>query len=254
MIKIIFSPLFFFLLCFLIFGVYFFFKRKLSSFSILFLSIVFGFFFFFCTPFASSFLYKGLELSDANTKRCPSDAVVVLSSGYYPSTEKNEKSVLDGESMLRISKGVEIFQRCRPQFLVLSGALQSSKYPLSMQTDLMREFALHLGVPERHILLESQSLNTMQHVKYLQQLNKEKLFGDIAIVTSPWHLKRAMTEFWPVFPKAFPVAAYPFARDTEVAFHKFLPQANFLASSTHLLQEYIGMAYYKLFHIIKDDV
>jgi len=156
--------------------------------------------------------------------------------------------------MLRVSKGVEVFQRCRPQFLVLSGASLSDEHPLNLQGKLMRDFALRLGVPAEHILLESQSRNTMQHVKYLKQLNKENQFDDIAIVTAPWHLKRSMIEFQLAFPRAFPITAFPFSEHSNISLRSFLPQANALASSTQLLHEYIGMAYYKMFHIIKNDI
>lgn len=187
-------------------------------------------------------LYKSLEEESMYAVNCPKDAVVVLGGGYYYSDDDEKTPELNGESALRVVKGVQVFRECNTLWLVFSGrARQGLK---EKHGELMRELALQMGVPQERIIIETDSLNTREHSIYLKKLGRFGPKSNIAIVTSPWHLKRAMIEFKHYFPLTVPVAAYYIKSSDSFGLKALVPSITTLDLSTTMLHEYIGMLWY----------
>jgi uncharacterized SAM-binding protein YcdF (DUF218 family) len=76
----------------------------------------------------------------------------------------------------------------------------------------------------------------------------------IAVVTSPWHVKRAMREFERVFPHAVGVAAYQasYAKGTPIGVLDWMPMAMALERTTRPIHEIIGMVWYRIANVIQD--
>ena len=192
------------------------------------------------TGVISDCLESSLEIGYGDDQRCPSNAVVVLSGGYS-SGERDGDDRLAGESVLRVMKGVDVLNRCATKWIIMSGS--STGGSRGRDGELMRDFAIRLGVPKDHIRLEMESSNTREHVTGLKGLEWFGGDAELAVVTSPWHLRRTMMEFSRAFPRAYPVMAYSRSQCDINSLREWIPRIDALYRSTVMLHEYIGCAW-----------
>src|SRR5690606_41206630 len=75
----------------------------------------------------------------------------------------------------------------------------------------MKQLAVELGVPEDRIVVEPNARNTREHPIELLRLRVVEPDDTIGVVTSSWHLPRAMREFEKVFPDVVAVPAFDVA-------------------------------------------
>src|SRR5690606_24775100 len=71
--------------------------------------------------------------------------------------------------------------------------------------------------------------------------------GDtVGVVTSSWHLPRAMREFQQQFEHVVAVPAFDVAVDEKRGLLRWMPRSRHLASPATALAEYIGMIWYRI--------
>ncbi len=201
------------------------------------------------TSVISSALSASLDISEAYHDPCPIDTVEVLSGGYYRGDMPNENT-LGGETMARVIKGVEIFKKCNARTIIMSGWTPDSQK--EVEVGLMRDLAITMGVPEDKVVVESDSRNTREHAIYLSRNKNITMADKIAIVTSPYHLKRAITEFYRYFNNVKPVAAYDSRPSVKLSVGSVLPQVGALSESVTTINEYIGMLWYRFLNEIQE--
>ena len=89
----------------------------------------------------------------------------------------------------RMDTAYELWQE-HPCLIVTCGA-QGSDEP-APEGEVMRDYLLEKGVPDDQILVDSTSVNTKQNLQNAAELLKGTGTEKIAIVTSDYHLPRAM--------------------------------------------------------------
>lgn len=191
----------------------------------------------------NNLLRKDLEIIGSYEIACPQNTVVVLGGGYLPS-ENPTLEELNGESALRVIKGVEVFKKCGANLLIVSGREKIGRK--ERHAELMRNVAVRLGVPEDHILMEVDSTNTREHAICLNASGRLDRGSRISVVTSPWHLRRAMGEFKRYYDDIKPVAAYDMRSAETLSARLLPPNATALNDSVTLVHEYIGSMWYQL--------
>lgn len=195
-----------------------------------------------CTTNVRDLLYQGLKVESESVSVCPIDVVVVLGGGYYSSHGHGDE--LSEESAVRVIKGVKIFKQCNAKLLVLSGREKGeTKERLG---ELMRDLAMYMGIPYERIFLETDSTNTREHPICLAASGKIDSHERVAVVTSPWHLKRAMREFCRFIPEVVAVAAFDFPSTYHFSIYGWLPMSSALHDTTTIGSEYIGMLWYEM--------
>ena len=198
-------------------------------------------------PIVSFWLGKTLLLPTSPDKKNVK-AVVILGAGFFSGeTAQNDRLVYD--SMMRVMRGVRYWKDSHIQWLVVCGRARGD-HPERLG-ELMRDLAVQFGAPPKQIILETRSKNTREHPIFLMDMNIFQSSDRLAIVTSPWHLTRAVTEFQRYFPSIIPVSAYRFSKKNIMEIRSWIPQAGALASSRDYLHEYIGLAWYYLLNIIQ---
>ncbi len=113
---------------------------------------------------------------------------------------------LDGslteESKRSVEKGVGLFKSGRAGTLLMSGRWSFSlpSEPAKTEAQGMEEYAVSLGVPAGHILIEDKSLDTIGNAYYSVEI-VDRLQGikRIILVTTDYHMPRARY----IFEKAF---------------------------------------------------
>ena len=202
-----------------------------------------------CIPSTSRVLYGLIENGVTDEFNCPQDVVVVLTGGYHRGA-KPSNDRLSGESETRVQQGIEVFKKCSAKWLVLSGRSGRGNDE-KREVKLMRDMALRAGVPEERILIEAKSRRTREHPICLKAVDLIGEDSNLAIVTSPWHVRRSLIEFRRIFPKTTAVASYPYSYSSNytASLADWIPQAQALERSTRPIHEYIGMLWYEFLNL-----
>ena len=111
------------------------------------------------------------------------DGIIVLGAQVLPT---GEPSV---QLQWRLDKALECYQN-KPCYVVVTGA-QGSNEP-EPEGDVMRRVLIKMGVPETHVISDPLSTDTKQNIRNGWAILQEKGCEKPLIVTSDYHLPRAM--------------------------------------------------------------
>ncbi|MCP9926585.1 YdcF family protein [Cyanobium sp. CH-040] len=213
----------------------------------------------FAMPLTSRQLIWGLEeragaLMPAALPRA--DAVVVLGGGLRPPLPpRSGVEVAEGGD--RLLTGVRLLRQEKAALLVTSGSRVSftSGDPAPPEAAWARDLAVELGVPRDRILLNPLSRTTAEEARHIGELAERRGWRRILLVTSAYHLPRAVETFrrdsaLEVVPVAsdfqLPARAQ-FGRPTAASLAlDLLPQADALELSTVAIKEHLGSLTYAL--------
>jgi len=113
------------------------------------------------------------------------DIIVVLGDSV------NAKQGLSEEQKKRIDHGLELFRKKEAKYLLFCGGF--GKHFNTTKTSLakhMKIYALQKGIPNKKIILESRSFNTIENIIFAKQILDKIKFKKILIVSSDWHIPR----------------------------------------------------------------
>lgn len=143
----------------------------------------------------------------------------------------------------RIVETVVLYRRCRQaggncRVLISGGDALHVGVPLAVTYAR----SLHeLGVPVADMWLETRSLNTWQNAQFAQPLLSRLAAQRVWLVTSGYHMARAMLCF-----ERFGIHASPVRADYLRPLRSLLPSAANVELTDTALHEYVGMAVYRL--------
>ena len=112
------------------------------------------------------------------------DSIIVLGAQVLPS---GEPSV---QLQWRLEKAFEAFTPDNPQVIVTCGA-QGADEPRP-EGDVMRDVLVEMGVPSEYVISETESRTTSDNISNALSILKEFNVSKPVIVTSDYHLPRAM--------------------------------------------------------------
>lgn len=195
------------------------------------------------TPAVASLLRDSLTVpSDAESVP---DYIVVLAGGYSAAASP-DLDVLSSESMQRVLAGVHDWKQHPSARLVMTGTVPRRVRDAGRITELMADVAICRGVPPAAILRETTARNTREHPPGVLRLPGVTADSRLAIVTSRIHERRAVMEFRRYFRY---VVAAPIPQNYSVSSTRlddWIPQNDGLTASTAAIQEWVGIAWYRL--------
>jgi len=121
-----------------------------------------------------------------------------------------------------------------PRIIISSGFVLALK-----EAQVMKATAVDNGVPAEAILLEERAANTYENVTLTYRILQDERWRRVALVSSPYHMRRAMLTWKKVAP--------------EIEVHPTPPPASFFYQHTRgasleqirgILQEYVAIAAY----------
>lgn len=112
------------------------------------------------------------------------DVIIVLGTKSYHGDKYNPCLVA------RVQHAVDLYKANYAPKLLFSGGKDTKNG--SSEAQVMKEIALHLGVSEQDILLESASASTYENLLFSEKIVSAKKFNSILLVTEPFHLPRAI--------------------------------------------------------------
>ncbi len=214
-------------------------SRKGSSLSLAAVSLAVVLLAAFSMPVVGDLLLDSLSLHLPPGNVTP-DYVVVLSGGLEEGASP-DLDALSLETTKRVLFGVRYWKLHPSARLVMTGT--SGGHNPGRITELMTDVARSRGVPAASILREPNATDTSEHPVRLRAMPGFESTKRLAIVTSEYHERRAMTEFRRYFLFVVP-APVPAVHHRRLA--DWLPDNRGLLNSTAAIQEWIGIAWYRI--------
>jgi len=116
----------------------------------------------------------------------PCEVIIVLGAAVWPEAQPSPAL------RRRVAHAVQAFHTGQGRRLLMTGGL--GKYPPA-EAQVMRQLALHAGVPEACILLEEQATSTFQSALRCAAILRQHGWSTALIVTDRYHLPRALFVF-----------------------------------------------------------
>lgn len=174
------------------------------------------------------------------------DAVVVLS-GMVDLQRSQEGQVQLSSGSSRIIEGILLVKDWQDALLILSGGSGDLFDQSKSEAKLLEQLAIRLGVPGERIRVDATSRNTHENaVESKNILAKEKVDSSFALVTSAFHMRRAVGCFQKVDLNPIP---YPVDFRNHLGKYNlflFIPRAGNLEKSTLAIREYVGLITYRI--------
>ena len=174
------------------------------------------------------------------------DLVVVLGAGYYPSGGFRKSAEPTDLAYARVFGGVKAFKNSGARALAFC---EGWRYDARESgAEVMKAFAIELGVQEDKIITEDKSQNTMKNATELKRLLSPKEQRHIGLATSALHMPRSERVFRQVFPNdtIVPIPVGYIYTPQKRYLDSIIPSARDLLRSTEVIHEWIGMLWYTL--------
>lgn len=173
---------------------------------------------------------------------CCYDAIVVLGAGVITAAppERPEPALTDTSD--RLWQGARLYHRgVAPRVIVSGGSYMAQRGgPAQTEAQAMREVLVALGVPADRIVMEGNSLNTIDNIREVRALVGA---GRVALVTSGFHMPRALR-----LARQAGLNAEPFPTDWRIirsarAAWEILPSVDATVNAMIALREYMALAF-----------
>ena len=240
-LPIIISPLGL-IIIFLSYGI---FKKKILSPSIALMLLI-----LLSLPIVSGKLIEILEQNytpvSPNTIET-ADAIVVLSGMVRPIKEDNRIRYEFSDAVDRIIGGMNLLKLNKAQKIILT----KGKLPWSIglsEGEYLADFVKSHGINPDKILLTDVVQNTNDEAKAISKMLPQN--SKIILVTSAFHMPRAITVFQNQNLNVIPFAVDFRKSEKKLDILDFLPQSNAFNESNLYFREMIGRAFYALIYKI----
>lgn len=113
----------------------------------------------------------------------PADAAIVLGAAAFG----NQPSPVLRE---RVNHAIALYEQGYVQKIILTGG--QGRTGSATEAEVAARYAREQGVPQEAILLESESKNTRENLLFARTLGEQYGLKTFLIVSTPFHMKRAM--------------------------------------------------------------
>lgn len=187
-------------------------------------------------------LMSGLEKGYPLPQDLRADAIIMFGGGAYRNVpDLSGKGAPGSGSMIRLVTAVRLYRRLGVPIIVSGGTVFGEDASIAA---LSRRFLMDLGVPQTHILVEERSRDTYENALLSKMICDRYGFRNPLLVTSGYHLKRAVLSFETVGLKVTPfpcgLTTYP---GKSYHWYHWLPTADSLSGTSAALHEWLGLLY-----------
>ena len=231
----------FFIISLIFTGAWFLHKRKWKAGIVI---LIFG-----CFAWALSIapvsdaMIRGLESKYSIPKDIEGDVIILLGRGVRDKApDLSGLGVPSDSYFTRIVTAVRLQKRLHIPIIV-SGT-ETLEYN-GAADHIVKRFLMDLGVSDKKIILEDKSRDTFENAKFAQKICARLGFTNPVLVTSAYHLKRAVMSFEKVGLKVLPFpAGFKSWQGKQYRWNSYLP-GNFSTASI-AIKEYLGLIFYKI--------
>jgi uncharacterized SAM-binding protein YcdF (DUF218 family) len=173
--------------------------------------------------------------------------IIVLGGGLEEAKSEARGQTILSEDGIRLIAALQLARRYPTARLIFTGGAGNFLEQAPAEAIGVRKFWLDLGGPAGRMTFEARSRNTWENALFTRDLVKPQPNETWLLVTSAWHMPRAMGIFRRL---GFQVTAYPVAYRTYGDDRDWLPvSASDRISTLDLaIREWIGLLAYRLTH------
>jgi len=190
--------------------------------------------------------YTALKINHKNMKMLENDniAIVLLGGGIYEKApEFNDRNALSDHALMRTIYAAELAKRTKFDVYATGGpGLSDNK---ESEGKVMQRWLIKLGVRPSKVFSEASAKNTWENATHIRDILQKKEIKRIILVTTAWHMPRAVHVFKSQGLQVIPAPCAYVATKGAYNMLSFLPQADVLADSSDALHEYIGILWYQ---------
>jgi uncharacterized SAM-binding protein YcdF (DUF218 family) len=191
-------------------------------------------------------LTLGLERPFTAPARPAGDVIILLGGGVIEGVRDLDGTGAPTPDMLsRVVGAVRLYKRLPRPIIVSGGAV--AEYRSSPEAPIDGRFLVDLGVPAHQVILEDKSRDTVENAVHSARICAARGFRHPILVTSAYHLRRAVIAFRK---QGLEVQPYPASFVTwpgkRYGWVHYMPSAGALAQASTALREYIGILFYAL--------
>ena len=193
----------------------------------------------------ANYLMKGLESGVTIPPVLRGDVIILLGGGANDnSPDLTGVGAPSDELVARLVTAVRAQKLTGLPVIVSGGAIRETDTPESW---IVQRFLRDLGVPPGKILIEDRSRDTGENARYVAELCTRNGFRHPLLVTSAYHMKRALLIFQRNRLAVTPLpASFHYGGRHEITPYTFLPSASNLAGSVAALHEHLGLLFYRM--------
>lgn len=176
----------------------------------------------------------------------PIAGVIVLGGGVHPNTSFARDQLAVGEAAERVLAMAELARRHPEARIVFSGGAGSVRRTAPPEADAVARYGAALGIDVGRITFENRSRNTAENASETRALLDPGPGQRWLLVTSAWHMPRAMGAFRK---QGFSVVPYPVDYRTGARGDLFAPEASVATGLDRLdtaVREWLGLVSYRL--------
>ena len=214
-------------------------SKKVAIFNLIIATLIWA---FSITP-VSDLMLSGLEKGLRFPQDPLADCIVLLGGGIIDGVvDMTGTGIPTLEMQGRILTCVRAFRKFHIPIIISGGQPFKKRTP---EYVIVRRFLLDLGVPDSMIIVEKRSKDTWENARYSALICKKKGFKKALLITSAYHMKRAIFCFKRAGMDIIPFPANFFTSPgKEYIWKDFLPH-NFL-NTYRAIHEYLGIIFYKI--------
>lgn len=188
----------------------------------------------------SDLLIRPLENQYQPPAQVEGDVLVLLGGGATLDTPNlNANGHLSPIAANRLLTCVQLYHQYKLPIIVSGGQVYQTT---GSEALIARQILLDLGVPDQKIFVEKSSLNTTENARYVKELLHEHDFRRPVLISSAFHLPRAVRQFKKA---GIDVVPYPADYHTNVTFRfnprQLVPTSQALNDLSLALKEYLGL-------------
>lgn len=198
-------------------------------------------FYLLSTSLVGDGLIRTLEERYNPPTQLQGDVIVMLGGGALPDvTGVHGLGQLSGSAANRLLTTAQLYHILQMPILVSGGQVYQTS---GSEAEIAKAILISLGVPEGKIIVENQSRNTTENAVYSKQLMELNALHKPILVTSAFHMERAVRQFNKTGTQVLPYPTdYQAKRTAEVELAAQLyPSAAALQNVSLAIKEYVGI-------------
>lgn len=195
------------------------------------------------SPVADAML-RGLESEFEIPEDPHGDVIILLGGGVYDNAPDLSGIGAPSEDMLgRIITAVRLQKKINVPVIISGGAVFKGR---KAEAPIVKRFLTDLGVPDKKIIIEDKSRDTIENARYTAEICKRLGYKKPLLVTSAYHIKRSILSFKRVNIDVIPFPAnFKTWEIKKYRWESYLPDSSELEDSYTAMHEYIGLLFYK---------
>lgn len=190
-------------------------------------------------------LAGGFRPLDADAEAASADVIIVLGGGSETYlAEGLGVSAPSEATALRALEAVRVFRLTQAPLVVPSGGAGGESGRGVPESAVIRRVLEANGVPGERILEESSASSTREEALALAEMLEARGLGQVILVTSPTHMRRALGALAAVGVEATGSPSREHSESRQLAATSFLPSESALGDSRQVMREVMALVYY----------